>query len=228
MAAKTKDDRKRNFACTVWPDSAPVNWQNKLSNLKVPGFISPCHDKDVYDEEDEGVISGDHKVGELKKAHWHVMLMFEGKKNDEQVRELFQSFGGVGLEKLHSVRGMARYLCHLDDKNKARYNTEDVISLAGADYYTVIELPEEKYIHIAEIMEFCVENEITSFSELSIYACIHRKDWFRILVDKNTTYIREFLKSRHYDKVNNSIMRIDDKGNLLPYPVDRRTGEALE
>lgn len=216
-AAKTKDTRGRNFATEVWIDSAPPNWQSKAGDLKIPCFISPCHDKDPKDD----------GVG-FKKAHWHVMLMFEGKKSEEQVRELCQTFGGVGLEKIQSIRAYARYLCHLDEgDDKAHYSPEDVICLGGADYYSVIDLPEEKYIHIAEIMEFCIDNEITSFSELSMYSVVHRKDWFRILVDKNTTYLREFLKSRHYDKVNNSIMRIDDKGNLLPYPVDRRTGEAI-
>lgn len=107
-AAKTKDTRSRNFATVVYPDSAPENWLSIASELCVPAFISPLHDKDV------------NPTGEDKKPHWHVMFMFEGKKSIEQVQELFISFGGVGIEKVNSIRSYARYLCHLDNPDKAQ------------------------------------------------------------------------------------------------------------
>ena len=42
-----KEQRKRNWVFVVYPDSAPENWVEKLREMRVPGFISPLHDKDV-------------------------------------------------------------------------------------------------------------------------------------------------------------------------------------
>ena len=46
--------------------------------------------------------------------------------------------GGVGVEPVKSVRAYARYLCHLDSPDKVCYRTEDVLSLSGADYNTMM------------------------------------------------------------------------------------------
>ena len=45
---KKKDERKRNYATLVYPDSAPENWQEILSELKVPVFIMQRTNKDRY------------------------------------------------------------------------------------------------------------------------------------------------------------------------------------
>lgn len=39
--------RTRNFGTVVYPESAPENWQTILSELCIPCFISPLHDKDI-------------------------------------------------------------------------------------------------------------------------------------------------------------------------------------
>ena len=82
---KASDARKRNFATVIYPESAPENWREILAGYFVPAFVSPLHDKDV------------NATGDPKKAHHHVMVMFEGKKSDEQVKTMFDSIGGVGL-----------------------------------------------------------------------------------------------------------------------------------
>ena len=74
--ATTKDGRARNFATVVYPESAPDGWQELLAEQFVPSFISPLHDQDV------------NPGGEPKKEHYHVMLMFEGKKSLEQARSV--------------------------------------------------------------------------------------------------------------------------------------------
>ena len=51
MANKNKDGqsygagRTRNYACVVYPDSAPENWKEIIAESKVPVFISPLHDQ---------------------------------------------------------------------------------------------------------------------------------------------------------------------------------------
>lgn len=176
--------RTRNFATVVYPDSAPENWQQILSEQFVPSFISPLHDKDL------------NATGEPKKPHWHVIIMFDSTKTSEQAKEIFDLIGGVGLEKVKSIRGYARYLCHLDNPDKAQYNTEDVKCFSGADYPGTIGLSIDKYKAIGEMIDFCQNYNIFSFSDLLEYSRSNHFDWFRVLCDNGTVVMKEYLKSR--------------------------------
>lgn len=198
--------RTRNFATVVYTESASDNWRDLLASNYVPAFISPLHDRDIQDN------------GELKKPHYHIMIMFDSVKTSEQAKEVFKSFGGVGCcEVLKSSRAYARYLCHLDDKDKAQYKIEDVECLCGADYESVIALTIDKYVALAEMEEFVEKYDIVSFFLLSRYATKHRSDWSRVLKDSGAVYMREYLKSRKWSKDNNCL-RI----------VDPETGEIIE
>lgn len=179
--------RTRNFATVVYPDSAPEGWQEILSQQHIPAFISPLHDKDV------------NPTGEAKKPHYHVMIMFENVKTREQAQAVFDSIGGVGLEVVQTIRGYARYLCHLDNPEKEQYPQEAVRCLAGADYPGIIGLAIDKYKAIGEIKNFCRDNQIYSYAKLFDYAQEERFDWFRILCDSGTLVIKEYLKSMYWE-----------------------------
>lgn len=176
--------RTRNYATVIYPDSAPLDWQDILSGFFVPGFISPLHDSDL------------NPTGELKKAHYHVMIMFDSVKTADQAKEIFESIGGVGCEKINSVRGYARYLCHLDNPEKAQYNQANVCSLCGADYSGIIGLVTDKYKAIGEMIDYCKESNVYSYSDLLEYCRVERFDWFRVLCDNGTLVMKEYLKSR--------------------------------
>lgn len=81
--------------------------------------------------------------------------MFDSVKTDKQAKELFDKIGEVGLQRVNSTRGYARYLCHLDNPEKAQYDQSDAIQLGGADYIFVIGLTSDKYRAVREIIEFC-------------------------------------------------------------------------
>lgn len=200
---KSRDTRARNYACVVYPDSAPTNWQDILSSHCVPAFISPLHDKDF------------NLTGEPKKPHYHVVLMFEGKKSVNQVTEIFQSFGGVGCEVVKSIRGYSRYLCHLDNPEKAQYDTADVRCIAS-DYIGTIGLSIDKYTALAEMQDFCDRYNVISFYQLSKYARNNRSDWFRILSDCGSIFMREWLKSKQWSQ-----------DNHIDSIVDPETGEVI-
>ena len=95
--------RTRNYATVIYPESAVENWKVILQEQCVPALISPIHNKDINSD------------GELKKEHYHVIIMFDGPKTKEQAQEIFDLIGGVGSEPIKSVRAYARYLCHLDN-----------------------------------------------------------------------------------------------------------------
>lgn len=189
MKKKTETKRTRNFATIVYPESAPQDWFSLLAETKIPAFVSPLHDRDI------------NPNGEEKKPHYHVMIMFDGVKTEDQAREVFDTIGGVGLEVVKTIRGYARYLCHLDNPgDKHVYETGEVRQLGGADYTAVIGLASDKYKAIAEMLDFCDEWDITEYCDLLEYARAERFEWFRILCDNGTFVMREHLKSRRHKK----------------------------
>lgn len=180
---KERVSRTRNYACIVYPESAPENWKEILSDQFIPSLISPLHDKDL------------NPTGEPKKPHYHVILMFDSVKTTEQAKNIFDMIGGVGCQVVNSIRGYARYLCHLDNPDKAQYNEGDIVSLCGADYSGVANLAIDKYKAVGEMMDFCITNEIYSFAKLLTYSRANRFDWFRLLCDNSSYVMREFLES---------------------------------
>lgn len=183
---KSKDLRTRNFASVVYPDSAPADWLSILSSYNVECFVSPLHDQDYNPD------------GELKKPHYHVLVMFPGKKSESQVNEFFSSFGAVGREDVVSVRGYARYLCHLDNPEKHKYPPSEVLSLGGADYLEIITLAIDRLSAITEMMAFCREEHIIAFADLCDYAALHKYDWFRVLCNSGAVIMKEYIKSNKW------------------------------
>jgi len=183
--------RTRNFATVVYPDSAPDNWQEILSEQFVPAFISPLHDKDLDPD------------GNIKKPHWHVFIMFDGVKTVEQAKELFAKISGVGMEIVQSARGYARYLCHMDNPEKFQYSANDVRCFCGADYMGTIGLVTDKYKAIGEMIDFCENNGILSYSDLLKHCRNERFDWFRVLCDNGTVVMKEYLKSKSWTEHRN-------------------------
>ncbi len=178
--------RYRNFASIVYPESAPEGWLQILGEELVPAFVSPLHDKDF------------DPTGEPKKAHYHVLLMYEGVKTFEQVQVLLDKIGGVGCKQVQSIRAYARYLCHMDNADKHQYEQQDVTSFGGADYVGVCGCALDRYKAIGEMIDFCNEMSIVSYADLLDYSRRERFDWFRILCDSGTLVMREFLKSKHW------------------------------
>lgn len=175
--------RTRNYATVIYPDSAPEDWLIRFGNMLIPGFVSPLHDLDI------------NPYGEPKKPHYHLMIMFDSVKTIEQAKEVFDDIGGVGCEIVNSVRGYARYLCHLDNPEKIQYDKGFVQAFCGADYEDTIGLSLDKYIAIREMIDFCRNECIVSYAELMHYAMANNYSWFRVLCDNGTVVVKEYLKS---------------------------------
>lgn len=124
------------------------------------------------------------------------MIMFDSVKTSEQAKDIFKSINAVGCERVNSARGYACYLLHLDNPEKYQYSLDDVIALAGADYQSVISLASDRTAAIKEMMSFCRDNNVVSFSDLLDYAMDNNDGWFRVLTDSATIVMREYLKSR--------------------------------
>lgn len=182
---KSTESRTRNYATVVYPESAPDDWISIIDGERIPTLISPCHDRDINQSADNTP----------KKPHYHVIVMFSSVKTKAQAKAIFDKIGGVGCEAVQSIRGYARYLCHLDNPEKAQYDQAGVIALNGADYFSNIEIATDKYKAIKEMIQWCKSNDVVSYATLFEYAMEERTDWFRVLCDSSTMVVKEYLRS---------------------------------
>ncbi len=194
--------RTRNFATTVYPESAPDGWLDTLKGFCVPCFVSPLHDKDIKED------------GTLKKPHYHVQFMFDGVKTKEQVDVLIKAIGGVGCEILKSSKGYARYLCHLDNPEKAQYNKDDVICICGSNYSKSIGFVIDDDMIIDEIIDFIDDYNVDSFYLLSKYASKNMPSWKKV-IRKNAFFLKEYLVSRSWSVEKGTLHIIDENGVML-------------
>lgn len=178
--------RTRNYATILYDNLEQA--KDILKDLKVSFLVSPFHDRDLT------------AAGEPKKPHYHLIFLFDGPKTLEQARDLVDKIGAVGCEPIVSIRSYARYLCHLDDPDKAQYSVNDVFAYGpGADYMTLIALSSDRYGAIGEMMDFVDENGCASFAELMRYSRHNNEVWFRALCDNSAFIMREYIKSAFWE-----------------------------
>lgn len=199
-----KKGDKRCFQFIVYLDSAPEDWVTHIRKLVSKVWISPLHDKDVKDD------------GTLKKPHHHVVIYFENAKTPDRVRLewlpqnipfavfpdnefKFNTECVVG-----SVRGAGRYLCHLDDPDKAQYSVEFVQSYGDWDYSDLcLTQKSDRYVYIANMTDFIRENRIHSYAYFFDYCKNNDFEWFKSLCDGSSFVIDKYIKSCSWSLDNN-------------------------
>lgn len=197
---KRAGKRARAWTALVYEDSAKPGWQEILADELVECLISPLHDKDVLED------------GTPKKAHWHVVLSYKNPVGREKAAEVFERIGAVmaperdvngrDKSKVGDFRQMARYLCHLDQPEKHRYNIADVKSIGAIDYQTLILTAQDEDAILDEIEEFIEMYRIVSFASFQRYVRNCRPEWKYFVRHKFSYYIRETIKANMWDVMN--------------------------
>lgn len=185
---KATDTRSRSWVAVVYPDSAPENWRQILDEEHIEWAESPLHEFDTNPD------------GEVKKAHWHIALSFEGKKSFEQVQELLAPLNCPIPKRCHSLRGAVRYFAHLDNPEKYQYRTEDIVAHGGFDVAAML-LPtsSQRYEVIDQMITWVRDNGIIEYKDLMDYASAHRReDWFPLLCDSCTIVMQQYIKSQRH------------------------------
>jgi len=203
------DDRIRNWTFLVYPESAPQNWRDVLDELHIQWVESPLHDKD------------DNVDGEQKKLHWHILLLFEGKKSFGQIKEIVDKLHATIPQKVVSAKGLVRYMVHLDNPEKYQYDRAAIIGHGGVDVVEYLKpTSSTRYQLIREMMDFVRENRIIELRVLLDYAMMERfDDWFPLLCDNSAYIMGEYIKSYRYGA---------EQLPLRTVKVDRETGEVME
>ena len=216
MAEKKRDTRTRNWTIVVYPDSAPENWREILDSLHIPYLVSPQHNQDLNPD------------GEVKKAHWHVVLVFENKKSYEQIKAIADELNAPIPQRVESLRGMVRYLIHLDNPEKHQYNRADIENHGVNDIDKYFETASSNRAVLNAIIGYIRENNVTSFAKLSYYAIDNGKDdWLDCMANRNTMYLNAIITAQYHDNENAEIEKND---RLIADSInsDQKKGTKLE
>lgn len=181
----------RNFEFILYPESMLEDAFKKISDMRIPCYVSPLHDKDKDDN------------GEFKKEHYHVVFTYSGNKNPDNIRMIIDSLGGVAKPGLGFVvqdkKTILRYLCHLDNPDKYQYNPTEVTTYGAVEsYYECMNLSKDNLKVLIEILNFLRTDEgrsIKSIKNLTYYSIdsnnIH---WLKFICYKCTYFFERFLK----------------------------------
>lgn len=188
---KRAGKRARAWTAMVYPDSAPADWLDILRNQLVECLVSPLHDKDVL------------PTGEPKKPHWHVVLAFKNPATYEKACEVFELIGAVvppeREAKVKDFRQMARYLCHMDQPDKHRYDMQDVISIGAIDYATLCMSAADEDAILDEIYEAMDEYFLESYPAVVRFTKAKHPEWKPLVYRKFVRQIAEYAKGLHYE-----------------------------
>lgn len=193
------ETRSRYWATIVYPESAVTGWLGLLQSMGLQAVLSPLHDRDLYDYTDE---KKGFKKGDIKKAHYHLVFLFDSLKSSVQVKEITDKIGSVGQLKVLSISGTIRYLTHKDCKDKAHYNEEDLLAIGGAEIEKYLKTESEKDDDINKqyfaISNLCAEFQIKEFADLVDFLLSNEDyDNFK-LVRSNSYFWAQYLKSKRY------------------------------
>jgi len=147
--------KARAWGVVVYPESAPENWIDLLAETHLQFAVSPLHDKDTNPD------------GTIKKAHWHVILAWDGPVTKVAAKKLADKINAPQPVKLESVRGAYRYFTHLDNPDKYQYDEKDIKLFNGFDVSAYISLTkEEKYEAVLKIKDIIKRDKITEYIDL--------------------------------------------------------------
>lgn len=147
--------KSRFWSFIIYPESGVEDWQEVLIQMGCVFAVSPLHDRDI------------NANGEPKKAHYHILLQFEGPTTYNNVKEnICDVVGGTIPKKVISMRGYYRYLTHADNPEKAQYNHEDIKCFGGFK----CELTNSEVTYIMSCICDDIEKEnMTEFNQLVTY-----------------------------------------------------------
>jgi hypothetical protein len=188
-----KNVKKRNWAFVLYPESAPEDWRQQLTETGLQCAISPLHDKDT------------NPTGEPKKAHYHVILCYSGPTSYTVVKALTDKLNQPVPQPLEQVRGYYRYLTHKDNPEKYQYEANEITTINGFDIGEFVELTVteiKKYMHELNVMVY--EKDIIEYSDLLALLTFDDSEHARELehvLETHTLHFNALIRSRHHKQL---------------------------
>lgn len=200
MAAKKSNVKKRYWAFVLYPESAPNNWIDILQQTGLQCVISPLHDKDV------------DPTGELKKAHYHIILCYSGPTTFNSVNSLCDSLNQPIPQALEQVRGYYRYLTHKDNPDKYQYSDEDIQTLNGFSISDFVELSRSEVVEIKKkLMQLIINLDIYEYSDFMEYLFHNELNLEFDVASCNTYFFEKYISSRRNRDKHKRLVQCSDE-----------------
>lgn len=180
-----KDIKKRYWTFILYPESAPDNWLEILQLKGLEFAISPLHDKDI------------NPTGELKKAHYHLILHYNGPTTYSCVKNLTDQLNQPIPQPVESPQGIYRYFTHKDNPDKFQYNSNDIKLYNGFDIETCLS-STDIIKNIKEIQFIINEKNINEYSSLLDYLICHDNNDLYFTACTKSILFNTYLTSRRY------------------------------
>lgn len=208
-ADKKYDEKRRGKRARAWwgvlyEESAPKNWRSMIADDLVETLISPLHDRDELPD------------GTPKKPHYHVLVSFPNPVTREAAADMMERWGVVVQRhwprpgepdsfKVKDFKQAARYLCHLDQADKHRYEISQVTSIGAIDYPALVMSATDEDAMLDEIFETMDAYALDSYSKVVRWTREQRPDWKPVVYRKFTRQIAEYARGLHYEMQNGGI-----------------------
>lgn len=182
----------------LWPEHFPTPEDAKqaLVDFGVKGFISPL-------QKDDG-----------GKPHFHFIWCFDSQRSYEQVMQFIVDEGldhCINTVKyVKDITSRARYLCHLDDKQKALYSPEDVTCIGGLDYTQYLNAVADKYNDDLTLMEIIEKYDVMSYAQLVKYCAYCSREHYKSVVGR-CGFWSAYVRSRTNDSISRELQNIIDE-----------------
>lgn len=165
--------RYKQFAFITYPESMGNIYQ-RIQDLGVQAVRSPLHDSDYTED------------GEIKKAHYHNIILFSSLKSRDQIDTICSLLGINHWEVVHDLRGALRYMCHLDcsdNSGKSKYSVSDVLTFGGFNYAVCLDDAEKESKYVS-VLRFISEYDIKDFKQLVNVVMEKKPQYIDYIVDK--------------------------------------------
>jgi len=182
------EKRSSNWNFILYSESAPENWRGLIDETHIEWIESPLHDKDVDPD------------GTLKKAHYHITLLFPSLKSFQQVEDITKRVNAPIPVKCQSVKGSIRYMAHKDHPDKYQYSWSEIVCHGGADLSALCAPTATERLQIQkDILNFIRDNGLCEFSDLiDSIEKMGNDEWLNVSLNYSTISINAYLRScRH-------------------------------
>ena len=192
--------RVKVWTFIVYPESVKENWREILDEMHIQWVESPLHDKDL------------NATGEAKKAHRHVMVIFNSVKTYEQVLDVTEAISATIPERVRDSRAMVRYFAHRDNPEKYQYDISDIVGHGGVDVSAMLApSASERRQVLREMLNFIRDNDITCYSDFVDYCLVENGVWFEAISEHATYVVKEYIKSRSWKKYQRPLLEAASK-----------------
>lgn len=175
-------------------DKCNSNWLSDLEGTGLP-FCYIKHDNDYYTSSDDDC---EHAIGELKPAHYHVLVAWSSPTTFKNANALKEALGFIRIQRKFSIGGAYDYLIHRHNADKYHYDITQVQHFNGFNIADYSSLTDTEIAEMATDILRDIENyHITEISHLNLLYSAIDLDKFNFVRNRSNFFKNHITSNRH-------------------------------